>query len=340
MTKHLNDIKKLFFSFSGRHPESILELTPAGSPRQYFRVISENISLVATVNSDEAEIHAFNYLSKHLKSKGILVPEVLAVDAPNHLYLQEDVGDISLYSLIENNNFRFDENIGPMFYKVLNDLIKIQVNAHIGLDYSKCYPVAAFDIPSILFDLGYFKEYFLKPMVNNFDEDKLEKDFKQFASFLSMADTNFFMFRDFQTRNIFIKGSDIYYIDFQGGRRGPLQYDIASLLNQSRIKMPFKTRELYLNYYLAELEKETGVSRQSFMKFYPYYSLLRLLQNLGTYGLRGIRQGKSLFTRSIDPAMDNLRHILQNELNLSDYPEMKTCLEKLSQTNVTENKSE
>lgn len=330
MTSYPIQINKIYKEWSGKEPDSVKELTPAGSSRQYFRVKRKgHENVVATLNADEAEINSFVYLANHLREKGIKVPEVLAVDVKNHVYLQEDIGDVSLFTIIERNKFRFDPKITQLFTRVLKDLVQIQVQGHTDLDYSKCYPVSDFDASSMLFDLSYFREYFLKPLVRDFNEIRLEKEFGEFAKWLAGAESNYFMFRDFQSRNIFIKGQDIYYIDFQGGRRGALQYDPASLINQSRLKIPCELRELYLDYYLTELEKVNGTERKAFMQYYPGFTLLRLLQNMGAYGFRGMVQGKSLFIKSISPAMDNLKHFVENDLTLNAYPEMKNCLEKL-----------
>ena len=153
MTGYPKQIEILYKEWSGKEPDSVKELTPAGSSRQYFRVKRKgHENVVATLNADEAEINSFVYLANHLREKGIKVPEVLAVDVQNHVYLQEDIGDVSLFTIIERNKFRYDPKITQLFTRVLKDLVQIQVQGHTDLDYSKCYPVSDFDASSILFD--------------------------------------------------------------------------------------------------------------------------------------------------------------------------------------------
>jgi aminoglycoside/choline kinase family phosphotransferase len=329
MKKQVKHIKSLYSQYCGGTANYIRELTPAGSPREYYRITVNTGSVIGTYNPDEAEIYTSLYLSEHLLSKGIKVPKVLASDPGKLVYLQEDVGDVSLFSILEKNRFVYDPSITRLFTKILKDLVKIQTFAAEGLDPARLYPVERFDESSMLFDLSYFREYFLRTLALPFDEDRLEQDFQKFAGFLSGAGVNHFMYRDFQSRNIFIRGEEIYYIDFQGARKGPLQYDVASLLNQSRIHMQQEMREFYLDVYLTELDKATGIKRGEFMKYYPGFGLLRLLQNFGAYGFRGIMQGKDLFISGITPAIENLGHFLQNDVTLTSYPEMKNCLVKL-----------
>lgn len=329
MKKHLKHIRKLFRDYSGEKEAWVKELTPAGSPREYYRIGGQTGSVIGTYNPDEAEIYTFVYLAEHLLGKGIKVPQVYSSDPARLVYLQKDVGDVSLYSILEKNKFLYEPTITRLFSRILKDLVKIQTMGVEGLDTARLYPVERFDASSMLFDLSYFREYFLRSLAIPFNEEILEQEFRAFASFLSGAGATYFMYRDFQSRNIFIHRDDIFYIDFQGARKGPLQYDIASLLNQSRIHMPHELREFYLDIYLTELNKVTGINREEFMKFYPGFSLLRLLQNFGAYGFRGIMQGKDLFISGIAPAIENLGYFIQNDVTLAPYPELKKCLVKL-----------
>lgn len=329
MTDPEKDILSFYREFSGKPAELMEPLTPAGSPRKYYRIRAGSESLVATYNPDRSEIQSFIYLAEELLKAGIAVPKVYAVREDRNIYLQEDVGDISLFSLIEQEGFQFSDELLVFFRRALRDLLVMQMDLHQVIDYSRCYPVAAFDTPAILFDLHYFKQFFLVPHSNISDEEGLEEDFRNFASFLSQAGPGFFMFRDFQSRNIFIREGRLHYIDFQGGRRGALQYDPASLLNQTRILMPGSIRERLLKYYLSELERVSSELAGDFMTYYPGFSLLRLLQNLGAYGFRGIREGKSLFKRSIVPAMKQLEEIVNNTLPLHNYPKLRKSLENL-----------
>jgi aminoglycoside/choline kinase family phosphotransferase len=329
MTDPEKDILSFYREFSGKPAELMEPLTPAGSPRKYYRIRSGNETMVATHNPDQSEIQSFIYLAEKLSMAGIAVPKVYAVREDRNIYLQEDIGDISLFSLIEQNDFKFSDELLAFFRRALKDLLVMQIEVHQGIDYSRCYPVAVFDTSAILFDLHYFKQFFLGPHSNNPDDKGLEEDFRSFASFLSQAGAGFFMFRDFQSRNIFIREGRLHYIDFQGGRRGALQYDPAALLNQTRIMMPESIRERLLKDYLSDLEGVSPELAEDFLTYYPGFCLLRLLQNLGTYGFRGIQEGKSLFIRSIAPAMKQLEEIIQNTLPLHDYSVLRKSLENL-----------
>lgn len=311
MNKKISELFYMYFK------EVILEMTPlplSGSSRQYFRILTENRSVIGVFNKDLKENAAFIYFSRHFKSKGINVPEVLAEDSSSGIYFLQDLGDETLFSLLEKSNSRvFTDDTVELYRKILKDLIIIQTEASENIDYSYCYPRHTFDRQSMMWDLNYFKYYFLKLAGIAFNEQALEDDFLKFTEYLSGADMSFFMFRDFQSRNIMIHHNDIYYIDYQGGRKGPLQYDLASLLYDAKAAIPQHIRNELLDYYLDCIDKKIITDRDAFKKHYYGFVYIRIMQAMGAYGFRGYYEKKSHFLKSIPYAVENLRWLIENE---------------------------
>ena len=186
------------------------------------------------------------------------------------------------------------------------------------------------DRQSILWDLNYFKYYFLKPKNILFDEQKLEDDFHKLIDILLEADQNYFMYRDFQARNIMIHDNSTYFIDYQGGRKGALQYDLASILYQIKAQLPESVRNILIDHYLKELEKYTAISKEKFMlHFYPYL-FIRLIQVMGAYGFRGLIEKRSHFIESIPMAIESLKDLLPKFDFLLDMTELHSCILKLT----------
>ena len=245
-------IKELFNSWSNKHIDRIEPIAESGSNRKYFRIFADKTTAIAAYNPDIRENIAFLSFSKHFKRAGLPVAKVLVKNSEKDIYLLEDLGEISLYDIISkrgsDNDFK-DEWI-ELYKKVLDNLLKFQIEGAKGLDFSLCYPRHSFDEQSISWDLNYFKYYFLKLKGISFDEQLLENDFNKLANILLATDTDYFMYRDFQSRNVMIKNDEPFFIDFQGGRKGALQYDLASLLYQSKAKIPGNIREELLMYYI------------------------------------------------------------------------------------------
>lgn len=312
-------------------PETIDAIPPAGSDRRYYRLGYKEKTAIGAWNPIQEENSAFLYFTRHFKANGLNVPEIYAEDPENYVYLVEDLGNTSLFSLLENisENSGFPAEIAKIYRESLKELIRFQVVAGKSLDYSFCYPHEAFDARSMKWDLNYFKYYFLKLHVP-FHEGRLENDFDTLVDFLGRADSSFFMYRDFQSRNILIKDERLYFIDYQGGRKGPLQYDLASLLFQVKADLPFEFREEMLDYYLSELSVYIEIDKAVFKRQYYGFVLIRLLQVLGAYGFRGLIEKKPHFLSSIPFALKNLKWWLKNvNLNL-ELPELLPCLERLT----------
>ena len=326
--KEISDkLSTLFRQWAGRDPDNIMILPASGSPRRYFRLLAGNHKAIGAWNPVIEENRAFLYCSRHFKKQGLAVPEIYAEDLQNDIYLIEDLGDTSLFSMVEKLpvDTAFPEDIVSLYKKCLSELVKFQVMTSETLDFSYCYPYHAFDARSMKWDLDYFKYYFLKLHVD-FHEDRLENDFLTLIRFLEKAGSAYFMYRDFQSRNIFIREGRPHFIDYQGGRKGPLQYDVASLLFQVKAGLPFEVREELLSAYLEELEMHIRVNKDEFRAYYDGFVLLRLLQVLGAYGFRGIIGKKPHFMTSIPYALKNLNWWLNNVRLPMNLTELTTVL--------------
>ena len=257
------------------------------------------------------------------------VPILYDQQLKGNIYLIEDLGDTTLFSLMEKEkaNDSFSNKALSYYREALSQLIRFQTDGGKGLDYSVCFPRVKFDQQSILWDLNYFKYYFLKLAKIPFDEQKLEDDFKTFTQFLLSASTNYFMYRDFQSRNILVYNDELYFVDYQGGRKGALQYDVASLLFQAKVNLPPSARDELLNYYLDQANQKSKIKTQKFLRYYYGYVLIRLLQTLGAYGFRGYYENKSHFLLSIPFALKNLQWLVDENHIPKKLPEMKRILD-------------
>jgi len=298
----------------------------SGSNRQYFRLTYQDDTFIATINKDIRENEAFFYLATYYRERNIRVPEVLFISNDKAIYFQADLGDVNLLSLVKNDGF--SENTLQLYKDSLRMLWQMQF-AGKDIDYSKCYPRPAFDKQSVLWDLNYFKYYFLKVSGIEFDEQLLEDDLQRLASYLEVGDENYFMFRDFQARNIQIHQNEVWFIDFQGGRRGPLLYDAASILFQASANIYTAHRQLLLDYYYQLISKEIEYPRKQFDQDFHMMVFVRIIQTLGAYGFRGLIEGKEYFRNSIPNALENLKWILPKvnpSVNISFF---LTTLERL-----------
>lgn len=320
-----------FYNWSGLKYDSITALPPSGSYRRYFRIISGTTSAIGAVNPDKKENQAFLSFSRHFRSLGISVPEIYDEHSDGLHYLLEDLGNKTLIDYLTQDNKReFTSQVKEKYRNALTDLASIQNLGIQGLDTTKCYPRAEFDEQSILWDLNYFKHYFLKFAKVPFDEQLLEDDFRKFANFLAQVPRVNFLYRDFQSRNIMLHNDKLYYIDYQGGRRGALQYDVASILFESKTFIPFEMREELLEHYTSVINRNFSISEQEFLKYYPGFLLVRLLQAMGAYGFRGLHENKPLFLESIPGALKNLEYILGHYSLGIEIPELLSALKKLS----------
>jgi aminoglycoside/choline kinase family phosphotransferase len=313
----LNDKKKeqitnLFKLWSNGPVLEFTPLPPSGSYREYYRLKGERKSAIVVYNADEKENWAFIEFTRHFTKIGLPVPSILAEDLDKDIYLLEDLGDTTLFSYLSEirSEENFNERIVHIYKKVIDILPRFQIEAGKNLNYNVCYPRAQFDKQSMMWDLNYFKYYFLKLGKIPFDEQTLEIDFNTFADYLLSADCNYFLYRDFQSRNIMIKNGKPFFIDYQGGRKGALHYDLASLLFDAKADLPHKVRAELLKYYILTVKKYTAIDETEFVQMFFGYVLIRILQALGTYGFRGFYEKKEHFLKSIPFAIDNLSWLL------------------------------
>ena len=331
----MQKLVELYQQWSGAEPQHIERLPGAGSNRVYYRLTNgQGESVVGCVGTSRDENHAFVYLGRHFASRHLPVPEILAVSDDELRYLQSDLGSISLFDAISGGREaggRYTLKEQELLKRTIRELPNIQLNGAEGLDFSNCYPQPAFDTNSVLFDLNYFKYCFLKATELDFHELKLEADFRLLANDLTEADDQQgFLYRDFQARNVMLDSQGKpFFIDFQGGRRGPYYYDVASFLWQASAKYPHKLRrELVYEYYHA-LKQYTEVPMpHRFVERLSLFVLFRQLQVLGAYGFRGYFERKPHFIASIPPAIQNLRELL-DERNFP-YPYLTDVLDRLT----------
>jgi len=307
----LND---LFNRWCGESIISITKLPASGSPREYYRITGTDNTAIGAINLDREENKAFIEFSRHFHSLGLSVPEIYLIDLENNAYLQEDLGDLTLFDHVFQlrDNGNFPEALTEVYKKVLSELQKFQINGSKDLNYSVCYPRASFDRQSMQWDLSYFKYYFLKLAGIPFNEQRLENDYNSLIEYLLAQDTSYFLYRDFQSKNVMLRDGLPYFIDYQGGRKGALQYDVASLLYDSKADIPPEVREELLEHYIAGLTNYPAVDAEKFRGSYFAYVLIRIMQAMGAYGFRGFYEKKTHFLQSIPYALNDLKWILNN----------------------------
>lgn len=326
---------RLYTEWSGVNPAKIDRIAGAGSNREYYRLFDgAGKSVVGVVGTSRDENHAFIYLSGHFCSMKLPVPKVISVSDDGLRYLQTDLGSTSLYDALKTGREaggRYTQKEKQLLVNTVRELAAIQMQGAVGLDWSNCYPQPKFDQDSVLFDLNYFKYCFLKPIDLDFHELKLEANFRLFAKDLTEEDTDAFLYRDFQARNVMLDDEGHpYFIDFQGGRRGPFYYDVASFLWQASAKYPHKLRrELVYEYYNSLKNYIEVPSVRHFVQRLCLFVLFRTLQVLGAYGFRGYFERKKYFIDSIPAAIQNLRELL--ELDVFHYPYMIDMLRRLTE---------
>lgn len=305
-------IHKLFISYKNQIPDRIEQLPLSGSNRIYFRIFFNNETYIATYNLNIKENKTFIAFSNHFKEKALPVPEILCVDDTCTTYIQEDLGNSCLLDILEKE--KHTEHVFDLYKKSLNHLAHLQIKGDEGLNYDICLTSKEFGKQAILSDLLYFKYYFLDALQLPYDKQVMLDDFEALASYLIQTEYKYFMFRDFQSRNIIINKEEIYFIDFQGGMKGALQYDVASLLWQAKAQVSEEWKNNLLNYYLDTIDEllANPVDRNIFIGQFDGYVLIRMLQVLGAYGFRGLFERKAHFLTSIPLALKNLKIFLQN----------------------------
>ncbi|MCD7849888.1 MAG: phosphotransferase [Parabacteroides sp.] len=323
------ELKQLYQTYTGSQATDITELSSFGSNRRYFR-LSGPVSLIGVSGTSAEENRAFIYMAKHFREKSLPVPEVYNWSEDMLFYLQEDLGDTLLFNAIEKGRKScvFDESERTLLHKTITLLPALQFKGAEGFDFGRCYPQPEFNKRSILWDLNYFKYCFLKATGMEFQEDRLEDDFQKMSAVLLQDCTSTFMYRDFQSRNVMVKDGEPWLIDFQGGRKGPVYYDVASFLWQAKAKYPAELRQELIADYLQALQQYTKVDEQYFFSQLHHFVLFRTLQVLGAYGFRGYFEKKPHFIQSVPFAIDNLRQLLKEDY--PEYPYLCSVLRELT----------
>lgn len=325
---------RLFAARFDRPPRSILEIAGDGSNRSYYRLIGDDLrTAVGAVGPDREENRTFIEFTNAFRRAGLPVPEIFGVDEEVGVWLESDLGDTTLFNALvearkDDPGTPFPRAMMPAYRRVVEMLPRFQVEGGRVIDYSLAYPRSAFDRQSILWDLNYFKYHFLKLAHVPFNEQRLENDFHALADFLLQADTSHFLYRDFQSRNIMLVDGAPHFIDYQGGRRGAPQYDIASLLYDAKAAIPDDVRDELLAHYLDALGGHLSFDRDQFVELYRGYVLVRILQAMGAYGYRGFFERKPRFLQSVPFAARNIRRILANGLPVA-LPELEGVLRRI-----------
>ena len=328
MQVEIDEIQKVFEQFSKEPITRIDRLPQAGSERHYFRLHTAKNTYIATYGANIKENETFIYFSNQFQQQQLSTPQVLYCSDDNKIYLQQDFGDLSLLNQLEENGF--SDPIYLLYKKSLQQLAKLQVKADEVIDYSRCLTNSEFGKQAILADLLYFKYYFLDALRRPYDKQKLLNDFEVLSDFLSQTEYKYFMFRDFQSRNIMVTtDSEVHFIDYQGGMKGAPQYDVASLLWQAKANLPDEWKQSLLEDYIDTFEKlvNRSVDRDLFRSQYNGYVLIRLLQVLGAYGFRGLFERKAHFLTSIPLALQNLQWFINHHSLGMALPEFTKILE-------------
>lgn len=323
-------LKQLAEEYAKQTVKKCEPLAQSGSHRRYFRLtLSDDSTLIGAFNDDIAENKAFFTYTKFFTNKHFSVPELLMVAPDQQHYLQTDLGKSTLYDFLSAN--RDDQGqpspeVVRYYEQVVQQLPALQLSGHEGLDFSVAYPRAAFDRQSMQWDLNYFKYYFLKLVNVPFNEQLLENDYNNLIDYLLSAESDYFLYRDFQSRNIMVDNGSVYFIDYQGGRKGALQYDVASLLYDAKADLSPALREHLLNLYLDTLAQHIEVDRQAFLSYFQGFVLIRILQAMGAYGYRGYFERKTHFLQSVPYAVHNLDSLLRNFNLPIELPELTRIL--------------
>lgn len=327
----MEKLQQLFRQHTGHEATACHQLTADGSPRRYYRLTSSEHSMIGAIGTSSRENEAFIAIARQMSRQGLPAPEVYAVSDDHMRYLQEDLGDTSLFALLIEAQKRsgYDETDIALLRSVMRLLPDVQWRTAEGFDFSVCHPSPELNRRGIQWDLHYFKYCFLKATGMEFEEERLEDDFDHLATVLLKDSDHVFMYRDFQSRNVMIRDGQPFLIDFQGGRRGPVEYDLVSFLWQARARFTPSLRRELIAEYIRSANRYRSFDEEVFHRRLQYFVLFRTLQVLGTYGYRGYFQHKAHFVQSIPMAIDNLRGLLA-ENDFADLPYLTALLHEMT----------
>lgn len=327
MQQLISDISALYTRWAGEAPVSVDVLPQSGSERRYFRLHGKKGSYIGTFGANIKENETFIYFTEQFNQQQLAVPCILGISDDKQFYLQEDLGDVSLLHHLESKGLT--DEVYELFRKSLQELARLQVKGDKHLDYSRCLTNQEFGKQAIMADLLYFKYYFLDALRKPYDKQKLIDDFEALSNYLTHTEYKYFMFRDFQSRNIMIRNNQPFFIDYQGGMKGAPQYDVASMLWQARANLPEEWKNDLLEDYMNQFENtiEQKIDRGIFRSQFNGYVLIRLLQVLGAYGFRGLFERKAQFLTSIPLALRNLREFFSKQSMGIAVPEFRKVLD-------------
>ena len=328
----MKQLEELFVQYNHSAPKNIEDLPSSGSNGRYFRLTADDDStIIGVMGTSEDENIAFVKIAEHFLRQGLPVPEVYGMSEDKKFYIQQDLGDNILFKMTEKGRTSgsFNEEEREMLRKTMAKLPALQFLGAEGLDFNVCYPQPEFDERMISFDLNYFKYCFLKATGIEFSEIKLEDDFRRMSDILMRSTSATFLYRDFQSRNVMFHNNEPYFIDFQGGRKGPIYYDVASFVWQAKANYSEELREELLKTYLEALRQYMPVDETYFRQQLRHFVLFRTLQVLGAYGFRGYFEKKPHFLQSVPYAIDNLRRLLREPFK--EYPYLSQILTELTQ---------
>lgn len=332
------DLEKLFKAKYNVEIHNCDVLSSHGSDRIIIRIKSHgNETAIGIINKNERENRAFLEFSRHFLNHGINVPEIFGVSKDHICYLIEDLGDLTLYDHLKQNhkkdgNTLLNKNLMELYKKSIEELQRFQIEASKNIDYEFCYQYNEFGDENIEFDLKNFRERFLKSFYyNHIDISSLERDLKGLKSILLEVPRTYFLYRDFQSRNIMIKNEKLYFIDFQSGRKGALHYDLASLLYDAKADIPQNDRDTLLDFYVYNAKQKYDINHTHFKKYYWYFAIIRILQAMGAYGYLGITKGKKKFLESIPYAVKNINSILNEKIGNNSLTYLRQIFSELSE---------
>lgn len=327
-------IEALFIQHFKTPFTAITKLPQSGSDRTYFRILNNDDSYIATFGLNVKENSTFINFSRHFKSNGLPVPDIFAVNDEYTVYIQQDLGTESLLDKLEASGH--NDYVYGLFCRSLEQLANIQIKGHEGLNYDWCLTAKEFGKQAILSDLLYFKYYFLDTLRLPYDKQAMLDDFDALSTYLTRTEYKYFMFRDFQSRNIIIQNEEVFFIDYQGGMQGALQYDVASLLWQAKAELSNEWKHKLLDFYMDKIDMllDKPVDRTLFTSQFNGYVLIRLLQVLGAYGFRGLFERKAHFLTSIPLALKNLRYFMKHQRTGIVLPEFERMLKLIVEDEV------
>jgi aminoglycoside/choline kinase family phosphotransferase len=332
----IKGISALFLQWKKNVADQIEKLPQSGSDRIYFRIFYSNETYIATYNLNVQENKTFVTFSQHFLQQELPVPAVFCINEEQTIYIQKDLGSDSLLNKLEQHGH--NDYVYGLFQKSLQALAAIQIKGNDGLNYDVCLTAKEFGKQAILSDLLYFKYYFLDTLKLPYDKQAMLQDFEALSSYLTFTEHKYFMFRDFQSRNIIVNNDEVFFIDYQGGMKGALQYDVASILWQAKAELSETWKDDLLQYYIDEVEKllNTNIDRNTFVSQYNGYVLIRLLQVMGAYGFRGLFERKAHFLASIPLGLSNLKFFIEHKRIGISTPEFDRVLKLVASEEMIE----